>query len=206
MIRLITAGSPSSGCGQGNDSRKTYVLHSKARWQRKLLHHPAPDASHITSSSQRTPPSWRHASPPRDLKRRLSLTPLGGSQCVKSRHSIKYDSSSNLLSHFHHRPTSSLFLPMGGTVIIASQASSKGGGVLHSGTSGSAIKVACTPISSLISDKCLGFSHHWSIRSATPLHKSTHSLTHAHTHHTHHTGISQTPHTLTPTLGPDERP
>ena len=32
------------GCGQGNDSRKTYVLHSKARWQRKLLHHPAPDA------------------------------------------------------------------------------------------------------------------------------------------------------------------
>ena len=47
-------------------------------------------------------------------------------------------------------------------------------GALHSGTSASAIKVACTPISSLISDKCLGFGHHWSIRSA-----------HSRTHHTH---------------------
>lgn len=33
-----------------------------------------------------------------------------------------------------------------------------------SGTSASAIKVACTPISSPVSDKCLGFSHHWSLR------------------------------------------
>ena len=54
---------------------------------------------------------WCEAGPPRDLKRRLSLahtTSPRGSQCVKFRHSIKYDSSSNLLSHFHHRPTSRL--------------------------------------------------------------------------------------------------
>ena len=134
------------GCGQGNDSRKTYVLHSKARWQRKLLHHPAPDASQINAPP---PPStqatnsrgtgcpveqhrWRDAGPPRDLKRRLSLTRAGGSQCVKSRHSIKYDSSSNLLSHFHHRPTSSLIILRWGarrSVITTSSATSKGEGV-----------------------------------------------------------------------------
>jgi hypothetical protein len=60
---------------------------------------------------------WRNAEPPRDLKHRLSTHTThtdgktrhdtdGGSQFVKPRHSMKYDSSSNLLSHFHHRPPS----------------------------------------------------------------------------------------------------
>ena len=53
--RLITAGSRRLGCGQGNDSRKTYVLHSKARWQRKLLHHPAPGVLTLHVQRRRTP-------------------------------------------------------------------------------------------------------------------------------------------------------
>ena len=117
---------------------------------------------------------------------------------MKPRHSMKYDSSSNLLSHFHHRPPSRVArVPSRHRPGEARPQSTLTHTLIFffiinhtsSGTSGSAIKVACTPISSLISDKCLGFSHHWSIRSATPLHKSTpltHSLTHS------HTGISQT--------------
>ena len=149
---------------------------------------------------------WRNAEPPRDLKHRLSIhnshTPRHDttrSQCVKSRHSMKYDSSSNLVSHFHHRPPSrvvprvpsrhrpgearpqSISLSRTLTHILV--------GIRHtsSGTSGSAIKVACTPISSPISDKCLGFGHHWSIRSAQSRRHLAHSLTLG-------------------TLGPDERP
>ena len=50
------------GCGQGNDSRKTYVLHSKARWQRKLLHHPAPKApGHNNTRPPRSPPIPSHS-------------------------------------------------------------------------------------------------------------------------------------------------
>jgi len=84
------------------------------------------------------------------------------------------------VSHFHHRPTASASSIRRGAaraviILIHTALIIAWEGALHSGTSASAIKVACTPISSLISDKCLGFGHHWSIRSA-------HSRTHSHTH------------------------
>ena len=132
-----------------------------------MLHHPAPGALTLTQYAH-TPYNsinhscgtgcpveqhrWRDAGPPRDLKRRFNLThTAGGSQCVKSRHSIKYDSSSNLYRTFITDQPAVISSSVGGARPSRHSITScfTGEGALQfAGTSASAIKVACTPISS----------------------------------------------------------
>lgn len=96
---------------------------------------------------------------------------------MKHRHSVKYDSSSNYFFALSSPASAAhamclLLRRRGGCARLASFLQS-------SGTSASAIKVACTPISSPVSDKCLGFSHHWSLRVGHRTCPSQNTHTHA---------------------------